>query len=84
MNLKEKVVIVTGGAKGIGKSIAEEFVRESCKVIILDVDSKEGKKIQNNSKGKIEFANVDISKEEQVKEISKYIMKKYYQSHLII
>ena len=84
MDLKEKVVIVTGGAKGIGKSIAEEFVRESCQVIILDVDSKEGKKIQNNSKGKIEFANVDISKEEQVKEISKYIMNKYGSIDILI
>lgn len=52
MNLKEKVVIVTGGAKGIGKSIAEEFVRESCKVIILDVDSKEGKKYKTIQKEK--------------------------------
>ena len=84
MALKEIVVIVTGGAKGIGKSIAEEFVRESCQVIILDVDSKEGKKIQNNSKGKIEFANVDISKEEQVKEISKYIMNKYGSIDILI
>lgn len=40
MDLKEKVVIVTGGAKGIGKAIANELSNEKCKVIILDIDKQ--------------------------------------------
>lgn len=77
MNLKNKKVVVTGGANGIGKSIAKELVEEECKVIILDIDDKEGKNIQIASKGKIEFINVDISDEKQIEEISKYIENKY-------
>lgn len=77
MNLKNKIVVVTGGANGIGKSIAKELVEEECKVIILDIDDKEGKNIQIASKGKIEFINVDISDEKQIEEISKYIENKY-------
>ena len=77
MNLKNKKVVVTGGGNGIGKSIAKELVEEECKVIILDIDDKEGKNIQIASKGKIEFINVDISDEKQIEEISKYIENKY-------
>lgn len=77
MDLKNKTVVVTGGANGIGKSIAKELVKEKCKVIILDINDKEGRDVQIISKGKIEFINVDISNEKQVEEISKYIENKY-------
>lgn len=77
MNLKNKTVVVTGGANGIGKSIAKELVKEECKVIILDIDDKEGRNIQIASKAKIEFINVDISNEKQIEEISRYIENKY-------
>lgn len=43
MDLKEKVVIITGGAKGIGEAIAKELYNEMCKVIILDIDKLQGK-----------------------------------------
>ena len=77
MILKNKTVIVTGGAMGIGKSIAEELVKEECKVIILDIDDKEGTNMQITSRGKIEFINADISNQKQIEKASKYIENKY-------
>jgi len=34
--LKDKIAIITGGAKGIGRAIVKEFVNEGAKVVILD------------------------------------------------
>jgi 3-oxoacyl-[acyl-carrier protein] reductase len=38
MKLKDRVAIVTGAARGIGKAIALTFVREGAKVAVVDVD----------------------------------------------
>lgn len=84
MNLKEKTVIITGGAKGIGKAIALELLKEKCRVIILDIDKIEGRKLQNDLNDMIEFINIDISKEEQVKEASEYITSKYKKIDILI
>ena len=36
MKLKDQVAIVTGGGAGIGKAVAEEFIKEGAKVAICD------------------------------------------------
>ena len=38
MRLKDRVAIITGGARGIGKAIGSTFVREGAKVCLVDVD----------------------------------------------
>lgn len=37
MRLKDKVAIVTGGARGIGKAVAHRFLSEGARIVITDV-----------------------------------------------
>ena len=38
MRFKDKIVLVTGGAQGIGREIALEFAQEKAKVVIFDIN----------------------------------------------
>lgn len=45
MNLVDKVAIVTGAGRGIGKAIAIALAREGANVVVNDVDIKTAKKV---------------------------------------
>ncbi|WP_373517434.1 SDR family NAD(P)-dependent oxidoreductase [Pricia sp.] len=60
-------VIVTGGAKGIGKACAEYFLNQGDSVIVLDLD-KEALDNLNQGKGKLVSIICDFSKDKEVKE----------------
>jgi 2-hydroxycyclohexanecarboxyl-CoA dehydrogenase len=68
--LKDKTVLLTGGANGIGAAIARRLGEEGCIVGILDLDAAGAKKIAGEIKaggGKASAHGVDISDHEAVK-----------------
>lgn len=68
-------VIVTGGAKGIGKACTEYFLDQGDSVIVLDLD-KEALSNLNRGNGKLVSIICDVSKNGEVKEaIEKGISK---------
>ena len=50
--LKDRSVIVTGGANGIGAAIARRLAEEGCAVGILDLDAAAGEKVAAEIRGK--------------------------------
>ena len=45
MDWVEKVVLVTGGANGIGKAISQAFLNAGATVIVADVDAMNGETV---------------------------------------
>ena len=73
MRLENKVAIITGGARGIGKATAEIFTREGAKVIIWDINQDGIDKTisEFSGKGKVFGYRVDISDLEQIQSAAK-------------
>jgi L-fucose dehydrogenase len=63
LQLKDKVVLVTGGAKGIGAAIVRACCNEAATPIIVDRDVEAGKQLQGEMRGKgstCELISVDL------------------------
>ena len=74
MSFKSKVVVVTGGAKGIGGSCSRVFNELGANVCILDIDEK-GKEFLTELGGDSLFTQCDVSKEDQVKNAFTHIVE---------
>ena len=62
-SLKNKVVLITGGASGIGASIVENFLQQGSNVVFLDKDLELGNKLVqrlNNYSDSILFKECDL------------------------
>lgn len=69
MKLQGKVAVVTGAAMGIGRGIAEEFVKEGAQVLLADVNDQAGSAAARelSAGGKaVHFQHCDVSQEGDV------------------
>ena len=80
LNLKNKIIVISGSSKGIGKSIAEILLHEGCKVVI------NGRNKLNLLKTKNELSKIskniisidgDVSKNATINKIKKITIKKW-------
>ena len=87
MNLKNKLVLITGGAKGIGLATAQRILNEGGKVILWDFNEDDLNKTVNNFKeqGFDVFSQIcDVTNKEQVYSNANIIKEKFGSLDILI
>lgn len=86
-NLKDKIVLVTGASRGIGKAISIAVAQSGAEVILVARDEEKLKQVKeeiNHFKGKAVVIKADFSKENEVIQLFEQIKKKYQRLDVLI
>jgi len=85
--LKDKVAVITGAARGIGKEIALKLAGQGAKIVICDVNENELKNAQKDiAKLGVEvmISVVDVSSFQQVTEFINNVLDKFERIDILI
>jgi uncharacterized protein len=75
MELKNKVVVITGGTKGLGKALALSLLKENVNVIVCAKNKKELKNLEQGVLG----IKANVSKEKDLNKLLNFVIKKFGQ-----
>jgi len=80
--LKDKVALITGGARGLGASIAKHFFNEGAKIILCDINIDQANKKAHELDGIAYY--MDVSNSENVKEVFTKVKSKFNQLDILV
>jgi len=88
LGLKDKVALITGSTRGLGKAIAEKLADEKAKIIITGTNGEKAKEVAefvSNTYG-VETAGlqIDVTSESSVKEVVSASIKKFGRIDILI
>jgi len=75
--MDKRIAIITGAAKGIGKSIAKRMVADGYKCMLVDVDRENGEALANELGGDAKFFSCDISDHTAVKGLFDTVVEEF-------
>ena len=90
MKLKDKIAIVTGASRGIGKAIAKKFLKEGANVVIcsrnIETISKVAEELQKfcDEKKAVRATVADISKKEDVLALIDLTLKEFERIDILV
>lgn len=78
-NFADKVVLITGGATGIGRATAQAFANAGAKVVIGDVDDRAAETVQliTDAGGTATFVKTDVTNDDSVKNLVDTAVKEF-------
>ena len=80
--LNGKVALITGGARGLGASIAKHFSNEGAKIILCDINTDLANKMANELGGKAYY--VDVSNSKNVEETFSKINSEFNRLDILV
>ncbi len=80
--LENKIAIITGGGRGIGKAITNRYLNEGATVILAELDEQSGKNT-SDSIG-CHFVKTDISHEDSVNSLFEYVKTKFSRLDILV
>ncbi|MCA0900117.1 MULTISPECIES: glucose 1-dehydrogenase [Microbulbifer] len=82
--LENKVALVTGAAKGIGRAVAELFAQEGATVILSDIDDVRGQAVCSEIGGAAHYIHLDVADESQWDSISSAIEQQFGRLDILV
>ena len=87
MLLQDRVAIITGGARGMGRAIALRFAKEGCSSVIADVLDADGEKtaadIKKAGKDAL-YVHTDVTKSASVKDMNAKAVAKFKKIDIMV
>ncbi len=76
MQIRDRIVVITGAASGIGKALAQRFAKEGAKLVVGADLNGEGAKATAQQTGGVAFTT-DVSKEDDIKHLIDTVEKEH-------
>lgn len=74
MDLKDRIIVVTGAASGIGRSLAQRFAKEGAKLVVCSDRNEEGVRATAQEVGGVAFVT-DVSREADIQHLIETVEK---------
>jgi len=88
MRMKEKIVVITGAASGIGQATAKLFAHEGAIQILSDIDEKGLREtfdmLTDDEQNRTTIMKIDVTKPEEVKEMMDHVIKVYNKIDILV
>jgi 3-oxoacyl-[acyl-carrier protein] reductase len=89
MRLQGKVAIVTGGGSGFGEGIAKRFAEEGAKIVVADIDDKNGQRVTSeiekaSGQGSCVFVHADVASDAETKTMIETATKRFDRLDILV
>ncbi|MET3942095.1 NAD(P)-dependent dehydrogenase (short-subunit alcohol dehydrogenase family) [Paenibacillus sp. PvP094] len=87
MSFTDQVVVVTGAAQGIGRSVAEAYAVAGAKVVLADYQEAEGAAAAasiRNEGGEAIFVQCDVRKEQDITNLIRTTIEEFKQINILV
>jgi 3-oxoacyl-[acyl-carrier protein] reductase len=87
MKLENKVAVITGGAQGIGRTVALGMARDGARVVVADLQEEKGKSVARELQtlgGEAIAVEVDVASEASVKKLADQTFNRFGRVDILV